>query len=81
MEEKAPSHRRGCIQAILCALGGDEAEFNSIVVDKEVVTKRYLDDLEKIIKIGATDKDIEVRKLVKRAWEIFRREWSERVSS
>ena len=81
MSEKALSHRKGCIQAVLCALGGEEPHYVGVLVDREVVGRKYLDDLEKVIRIGATDKDIEVRKMAKKVWDIYRSEWSIRVAS
>lgn len=81
MEEKALSHRRGCVEGMLCALGGSEPDQQGgVVVDREVLERRYLDDVEKIIKVGATDKDTEVRKIAKRIWEIYRVEFGTRVA-
>ena len=81
MDEKANSHRKGCMQGLLCALGAEEGfELESgTLVDKEVLRRRYLDDVEKCIKIAARDRDIEVRKLAKKAWGVYRREFEERV--
>lgn len=82
MDEKSVSHRKGCLIGILAALGeedGFEPVSQGLMVDKELVQKRYLDDLEKCIKIGATDRDIEIRKIAKRAWIIYRREFSFRI--
>jgi hypothetical protein len=79
MDEKAASHRRGCITALLCLLGGEEPAFNGILVDKELVTRKYTEDVERMIKIGATDKDIEVRKLAKTCWQIYRSEFISRI--
>ena len=81
MDEKSNSHRKGCLQGILVALGGEEGyELDEgILVDKEVLRRRYLDDVEKCIKIGARDRDIDIRKIAKKAWFIYRREFGERV--
>lgn len=102
MDEKAPTHRRGCIQGILCALGGGgnsilsmggvaanssfgehrrSSGLGGVLVDKAVLAKRYLDDVEKSIRIGATDRDTEIRKIAKATWEIYRAEFPERVAA
>lgn len=85
MTEKNTTHRRGCIQGLLCALGGDgttgdDAPGASLLVDKEVVQRKYLEDVEKCIRIGAADKDTEVRRAAKRCWDIYRATWPQRAS-
>jgi hypothetical protein len=81
MDEKSVSHRKGCLLGILAVLGGEEGfeQEEGILVDKEVVRRRYLDDIETCIKIGARDRDIDIRKTAKKAWFIYRREFGERV--
>lgn len=88
MLEKSATHRKGCIAGILHALGGPDpltpissaSTYEGLLVDKEIVRKRYLEDVETCIRIGARDKDIEVRQIAKRCWEIYRSEFSERVA-
>lgn len=81
MDEKSVSHRKGCLLGILAVLGEEEGfePILGLAVDKDVVQRRYMDDLERCIKLGATDRDIEIRKIAKRAWLIYRREFSERI--
>lgn len=87
MLEKSPSHRKGCMLGLLCALGGSDplfptgsGRFESITVDKDIVQKKYTEDVETCIRIGARDRDIEVRKIAKKCWEIYRVEFSSRVA-
>lgn len=88
MLEKSATHRKGCIAGVLYALGGpdplastrDAAASEGMLVDKEIVRRRYIEDVETCIRIGARDKDIEVRQIAKKCWEIYRTEYSERVA-
>lgn len=87
MLEKSPSHRKGCMSGLLCALGGPDPlspvskiKYEGMTVDRDIVHKKYLDDVETCIRIGARDKDIEIRKIAKKCWEIYRSEFSERVA-
>ena len=71
MDEKSVSYRKGCIQCVLCSMGGDEADSLELLVDREVVERRYLPDVEKCIRIGSRDKDLEIRAMAKRCWVIY----------
>lgn len=89
MLEKSPTHRKGCMAGLLYAMGGPDPlsplnstshSYEGMLVDRDTVRKKYLDDVETCIRTGARDKDIEVRKVAKKCWEIYRAEFSERVA-
>jgi hypothetical protein len=72
---------------LLYAMGGPDpltvtksSSYEDMLVDKDIVRRRYLEDVETCMRIGTRDKDIEVRKIAKKCWEIYRSEFSERVA-
>lgn len=81
MDEKCLSYRKGCIEGVLTAMGGDDAENIGLSVDKAVVERKYLDDLEKCMRLGARDKDTDIRRMARRIWDIYRVEFPGRVQA
>lgn len=75
---KSSSYRIGASEIVLAMLGGAGRE--GMAVDKEGLEKRFIDELEWIVRVGATDKEVKVRALVKSIWEAYQREWPDRVS-
>lgn len=72
---KSTSYRIGASEllfAILLAVKNGE-------IEKESMEKRIV-ELEWIIKTGATDREAKVRGEIKKSWEIYKVQWSERVS-
>ncbi|GAA6015650.1 hypothetical protein JCM11491_007184 [Sporobolomyces phaffii] len=51
-----------------------------LILDKDVLDRR-VEELEWIIKTAAVDKDVKVRAEAKKCWEVYKREWPERVAS
>ncbi|GAA5896002.1 uncharacterized protein JCM6883_001684 [Sporobolomyces salmoneus] len=54
---------------------GGEMQF-----EKEILDRR-IDELEWIIKTAAVDRDAKVRTEAKKCWEVYKREWPDRVAS
>lgn len=48
-------------------------------IEKEVLDRR-VEELEWIIKTAAVDRDAKVRAEAKKCWEVYKREWPERVA-
>ncbi|GAA5991862.1 hypothetical protein JCM5350_002730 [Sporobolomyces pararoseus] len=49
-------------------------------IEKDILDRR-IEELEWIIKTAAVDRDAKVRAEAKKCWEVYRREWPERVAS
>jgi hypothetical protein len=56
---------------------GVEAE--EMAVEKDALERR-MEDLEWIIRTGATDREAKVRGEIKKCWEVYKRVWPERVA-
>jgi hypothetical protein len=76
---KSASYRIGASELILTMLGGGAG--GEVVVEKEFVEQKWLDELEWCIRTGATDKEVKVRAVIKSIWDTYSREWPERVTS
>lgn len=50
-----------------------------MVLDKETMERR-MEELEWIIKTGATDREAKVRGEIKKCWEVYKKVWPERVN-
>lgn len=74
---KSSSFREKCAEALGVMLGTTDAAF---VVDKESLERR-MEDLEWVIRIGATDREPKVRSEIKKCWEAYKGLWPERVNS
>ncbi|TNY24308.1 clasp N terminal-domain-containing protein [Rhodotorula diobovata] len=74
---KSASFREQAATALAIALGADG---DALTVDKEGLERR-IDDLEWLIKTGATGREAGVRAEMKKCWEVYKREWPERVAS
>ncbi|SCV73472.1 BQ2448_7398 [Microbotryum intermedium] len=73
---KSSSFRIAVAEAISTMLGAGTAE---LVVPKEAFDKR-VEELEWVIRIGATDREPKVRGEIKKCWNVYKREWPERVA-
>lgn len=54
--------------------GGEE-----MAVEKDGIERR-MDELEWVIRTGATDKEQKVRAEIKKVWEVYKQEWPERIA-
>ncbi|KAK4050626.1 hypothetical protein OIV83_003352 [Microbotryomycetes sp. JL201] len=84
---KSSSFREKAAEAIACMLGSSTAPIstattatNGLQVEKDALEKR-IDDLEWLIKVGATDREPKVRAEMKKCWEVYKITWPERVAS
>lgn len=75
---KSASYRIGVSELILIMLGGGGGE---LVIEKELLEHKWLDELEWCIRTGATDKEVKVRAITKSVWDVYIREWPERIPS
>ncbi|GAA6006855.1 uncharacterized protein JCM10292_005475 [Rhodotorula paludigena] len=74
---KSASFREQAAVALALVLGVDT---DSLAVDKDMLERR-MDDLEWLIKTGATGREATVRANMKQCWEVYKREWPERVAA
>ncbi|GAA6009998.1 hypothetical protein JCM10207_007512 [Rhodosporidiobolus poonsookiae] len=74
---KSATFREQAAGAVALILGVDGGE---LLVDKEHLARR-VEDLEWVIKTGATGREVTVRADMKKCWEVYKREWPERVAS
>ncbi|GAA5827362.1 hypothetical protein JCM11251_003780 [Rhodosporidiobolus azoricus] len=74
---KSSTFREQATIAVTVMLGTDTGV---LAVDKDQLEKRVA-DLEWLIKTGATGKEATVRADMKKCWEVYKREWPERVAS
>ncbi|GAA5822442.1 hypothetical protein JCM3770_000271, partial [Rhodotorula araucariae] len=74
---KSASFREQAAAAVVIILGADG---DTLGVDKESLERR-VEDLEWLIKTGATGREASVRSDMKKCWEVYKREWPERVPS
>ncbi|BGP49376.1 hypothetical protein JCM10450v2_005264 [Rhodotorula kratochvilovae] len=74
---KSASFREQAAAAVAIVLGADS---DTLGVDKESLERR-VEDLEWLIKTGATGREASVRSDMKKCWEVYKREWPERVPS
>lgn len=72
---KSASYRTGATAVVLSMLEGGE----EMAVEKDGIERR-MDELEWVIRTGATDKEQKVRAEIKKVWERYKREWPERVA-
>lgn len=77
---KSSSFRIGASELILTILGGGVGGSGETVVEKEGIEKKWLEELEWCIRTGATDKEVKVRAVIKSVWDVYSREWPERVA-
>lgn len=50
------------------------------MVNRDTLDKR-IDELEWVIKVGATDREPKVRAEIKKCWEVYKSLWPERVAT
>ncbi|BGP25698.1 hypothetical protein Rt10032_c06g2886 [Rhodotorula toruloides] len=74
---KSASFREQAAAAVAVMLGCDTG---SLAVEKESLERR-IEDLEWVIKTGAVGREVTVRADMKKCWEVYRREWPDRVAS
>ncbi|KPV74526.1 uncharacterized protein RHOBADRAFT_45015 [Rhodotorula graminis WP1] len=74
---KSATFREQAAAALAIALGADG---DTLGVDKDGLERR-IDDLEWLIKTGATGREATVRSEMKKCWEVYKREWPDRVAS
>jgi hypothetical protein len=75
-EDKSNTIRGGCVECLYLLLcGGDNG---APLADKHAL-ERWLSELEKMIRKGATDREVRVRELCKKIWECYRKLWPERI--
>lgn len=72
---KSNSFREKAAEALGVALGVGGGE---MMIEKEGLEKR-MEELEWIIRTGATDREAKVRGHIKQCWEIYKTTWPERV--
>ncbi|GAA5966876.1 hypothetical protein JCM21900_001952 [Sporobolomyces salmonicolor] len=72
---KSSSFREKAAEAVTIMLGAEGVE---MLIEKEALD-RWIEDLEWIIKTAATDKEPKVRTEMKKCWQVYHREWPERV--
>ncbi|KAK4054991.1 hypothetical protein OIO90_003332 [Microbotryomycetes sp. JL221] len=88
---KSSSFREKAAEAISCVLGcstggskttaaATTAQTGELQIDREQLEKR-IEDLEWLIKHGATDRESKVRSEMKKCWDVYRVTWPERVAS
>ncbi|KDE09841.1 hypothetical protein MVLG_00239 [Microbotryum lychnidis-dioicae p1A1 Lamole] len=73
---KSSSFRIAAAEAVSAVLGAGTAE---LVVPKEALDKR-VEEIEWVIRTGATDREAKVRGEIKKCWEVYKREWPDRVA-
>ncbi|BGP33245.1 hypothetical protein JCM10296v2_005039 [Rhodotorula toruloides] len=74
---KSASFREQAAAAVAVVLGCDTG---SLAVEKDSLERR-IEDLEWVIKTGAVGREVTVRADMKKCWEVYRREWPDRVAS
>ncbi|KAJ8293745.1 Protein stu-1 [Rhodotorula toruloides] len=74
---KSASFREQAAAAVAVMLGCDTG---SLAVEKDSLERR-IEDLEWVIKTGAVGREATVRADMKKCWEVYRREWPDRVAS
>lgn len=85
MTDKSVSLRLAAVQGVQTALTPLTEEFDEeagrvpLTVDREPLERKYLLNVESVIRIGARDGSAEVRKVAKTLWETFSKEWENRV--
>ncbi|GAA5862293.1 hypothetical protein JCM1840_001712 [Sporobolomyces johnsonii] len=72
---KSSSFREKAAESVSIMLGTEGVE---MLIEKEALDRR-IEDLEWIIKTGATDREPKVRAEMKKCWQVYQREWPERV--
>ena len=73
---KSASFRIAASEIILDCLGAGKG----VVLEREALDRKYVEEIEWVVRIAATDKEVKVRALVKVIWELYQQEWPERVS-
>lgn len=76
MDDKSGSMRRAVAEVTLLALQGDH-----MTVDKVELERRYLPDVEQLVRKGAVDREVKVREAAKAIWSIYRKAWPTRVDA
>ncbi|GAA5987319.1 hypothetical protein JCM10908_001907 [Rhodotorula pacifica] len=72
---KSASFREHAAATVAAMMG---TESGTLAVEKELLERR-IDELEWVIKTGATGREPSVRSDMKKCWEVYKREWPERV--
>ncbi|GAA5867014.1 hypothetical protein JCM3774_003756 [Rhodotorula dairenensis] len=72
---KSASFREHAAATVAAMLGTDAG---ALAVDKDALERR-IDDLEWVIKTGATGREPSVRSDMKKCWLVYKREWPDRV--
>lgn len=73
---KSSSFREKAAEAVGVMLGTSGTE---CMVNRDTLDKR-IDELEWVIKVGATDREPKVRAEIKKCWEVYKSLWPERVA-
>jgi hypothetical protein len=76
IEDKSGSMRRAAVEVTLAAVQGEH-----MAIDKADLERRYLPDIEHIVRKAAVDREVKVREAAKAVWQIYRKEWPERVNA
>ncbi|GAA6028827.1 hypothetical protein JCM8097_007414 [Rhodosporidiobolus ruineniae] len=74
---KSATFREQAAIAVALMLGADTG---ALAVEKDQLERR-IDELEWVIKTGATGREASVRTEMKKCWEVYKREWPDRVAS
>lgn len=77
LDDKSATVRRSCVEMVLEALNGGKA--GAMVMDKQALEKR-LSCVEDTIRKGAVDKEVKIRELSRSVWDVYKREWPDRVT-
>lgn len=77
LDDKSSAVRRSCVEMVLESLTGGSNR--SLLMDKHALEKR-LGCIEETIRKGATDKEVKIRELSRSVWDVYKREWPDRVA-
>lgn len=76
---KSASYREKAAEALGVILGTATGGGAGMGIEKEGCEKR-MEELEWIIRTGATDREAKVRGEIKKCWEVYKDVWPERVA-
>lgn len=74
--DKSTTVRKCCVELVLQVLAGGPKK--SLLIDRHLLDKR-VSNIEDVIRRGATDKEVKIRDTSRQLWDIYKREWPDRV--
>lgn len=77
LSDKSSTVRKSCVELVLTVMAGGPNK--GLLLDKLALEKR-ITCIEETIRKGAVDKEVKIRELSRALWDVYKREWPDRVA-